>query len=372
MPLSDLKTFASPENYVQGKDAISYLGEQMIKMDLKGPVLVVSSPCPRLCLESKWTKSLSESGFDFANFEFGGNCTVAEAERIATEAESLAAKTVVAFGGGQVIDCVRAASCLIDKCEFVSCPTIASTDAPCSKLCVMYSQLDHSFHEYRFSKRHPTLVLVDTMVIAQAPVRMFVGGLGDALATFYEARSIREAGTTNFLEGKPTEASFALCQLCRDILLKDGATAVQAVEVNAVTPALERVVEANTLLSGLGFESGGLYIAHSVHNGLTSQPNHNSYTHGEKVAFGLLTQLILEGKPKEEIDEVVQFCLDVGLPVTLDDVGVNADNEMAIYEIATRSLAPGESSHKGVIHITIDMMIHAILAADRYGMSFCN
>jgi len=129
-------------------------------------------------------------------------------------------------------------------------------------------------------------------------------------------------------EGKPTEASFALCQLCRDILLNDTATALQAVEVNAVTPALERVVEANTLLSGLGFESGGLYITHSIHNGLTSQPNHLSYTHGEKVAFGLLTQLVLEGKPKAEIDEVVQFCVDVGLPVTLDDVGVNADNEM--------------------------------------------
>jgi len=119
-----------------------------------------------------------------------------------------------------------------------------------------------------------------------------------------------------------------LCQPCRDILLKDAATALQAVEVNAVTPALERVVEANTLLSGLGFESGGLYNAHSIHNGLTSQPNHLRYTHGEKVAFGLLTQLVLEGKPKAEIDEVVQFCVDVGLPVTLDDVGVNADNEM--------------------------------------------
>lgn len=175
MSISDLKIFSSPENYVQGKDAISYLGEIMAKMDLKGPVLVVSSPCPRLCLESKWTKTLSENGFEFANFAFGGNCTVEEAEKIASEAESLAAKTLVAFGGGQVIDCVRAASCLVDDCEFISCPTIASTDAPCSKLCVMYSPQDHSFHEYRFAKRHPALVLVDTLVVAQAPVRLFVG-----------------------------------------------------------------------------------------------------------------------------------------------------------------------------------------------------
>ena len=52
--------------------------------------------------------------------------------------------------------------------------------------------------------------------------------------------------------------------------MNDGVAAARDVEVDALTPALERVVEANTLLSGLGFESGGLCIAHAVHNGLTT------------------------------------------------------------------------------------------------------
>lgn len=90
---------------------------------------------------------------------------------------------------------------------------------------------------------------------------MLVGGLGDALATWFESRSIREANSTNFLQAMQTETGLALSKLCYDTLIEDGAAAVQAVEVNAVTPALERVVEANTLLSGLGFESGGLCIA---------------------------------------------------------------------------------------------------------------
>lgn len=44
---------------------------------------------------------------------------------------------------------------------------------------------------------------------------------------------------------------------------------------------------ANTLLSGLGFENGGLAVAHALHNGLTAVPETHKYTHGEKVAFGL-------------------------------------------------------------------------------------
>jgi glycerol dehydrogenase len=89
-----------------------------------------------------------------------------------------------------------------------------------------------------------------------------------------------------------------------------------------VTPALERLVEANTLLSGLGFESSGLAAAHAVHNGLTVAPPTHSL-HGEKVAFGTLVQLVLEGKPRAQIEEVVAFSTEVGLPVTLAAIGLS-------------------------------------------------
>eukprot|EP01083_Nonionella_stella_P264076 896278_1 len=162
----------------------------------------------------------------------------------------------------------------------------------------------------------------------------------------------------------------ALCKLCHDILMKDSLAAVQAVEANAVTPALERVVEANTLLSGLGFVGGGIYIAHSVHNGLTSQPNHLLYTHGEKVSFGLLTQLVMEGRPTEEISDILNLCDSVGLPITLKEVGVDANDDSAIQEIATRSLAKGESSNKGFRKITVGMMADGIRAANNCGHHF--
>ena len=64
------------------------------------------------------------------------------------------------------------------------------------------------------------------------------------------------------------------------------------------------MIEANTYLSGVGFESGGLAAAHALYNGLTAIPDAHHYYHGEKVAFGTLTQLVLENAPVEEIETV--------------------------------------------------------------------
>lgn len=363
--MSNLKVFGSPEKYVQGPNATAHIGEEMKKLGLQGPAVVVSSGTPQRMLGPIWEKSLTSAGYKFTDMEFGGICTSFEADKISAFAKSVGAKTLIAFGGGQVIDAVRAAS-ITAECEVVSCPTLASTDAPCSTLCVMYHE-DHSFSEYLLTKRHPTLVLVDTTVVANAPKRTLVGGLGDALATWFEARSVREAGANNFLGAKQTETGLALAKLCYDILIEDGAAGVQSVDANAVTPALERVVEANTLLSGLGFESGGLCIAHAVHNGLTTQPESINYTHGEKVAFGLLTQLVCEGRPQAEIQIILKFCSSVGLPITLAAVGVDATDDKAIQEIAERATAPGETSHNGPVDVTAEIVAHAIRAADRCG-----
>ena len=143
---------------------------------------------------------------------------------------------------------------------------------------------------YRFYTRHPALVLVDTTVIAQAPKRQLVAGLGDALATWFEARTVLQSHVNNQLGGKPTTSGTALAKLCHDILLADGPAACAAVDAGVATPALERIVEANNLLSGLGFENGGLAAAHAVANGFSMIAGSHRMLHGDKVAMGLHTQ----------------------------------------------------------------------------------
>ena len=166
--------------------------------------------------------------------------------------------------------------------------------------------------------------------------------------------------------GPPLLAAKTLARLCYDTLLADGLAARHAAERGVVTPALDRVIEANTLLSGLGFESGGLAAAHSIHNGLTALHETHDYWHGEKVAFGVICLLVLEGKPQVLIDEVVDFCLRVGLPVTLSDISVDADAE-TLGPVAELACAEGETIHNEPFPVTPDMVVSAMLAADAIG-----
>ena len=81
---------------------------------------------------------------------------------------------------------------------------------------------------------------------------------------------MRRWGVKNLRGGLSTQSALALAKLCYRTLLADGADALRSVQAQVVTPALERLVEANTLLSGIGFESSGLAAAHAIHNGLTT------------------------------------------------------------------------------------------------------
>ena len=133
-----------------------------------------------------------------------------------------------------------------------------------------------------------------------------------------------------------------------------------------MTPALENIVEANILLSGLGFESGGLAAAHAIHDGLTVLEETHKYFHGEKVAFGTICQLVLENAPDEEINQVIGFCLEVGLPVCLADIGVE-DIGDRLKEVAEKSCIPDESIHFMPFPVNADMVAAAIVAADKLG-----
>ena len=66
--------------------------------------------------------------------------------------------------------------------------TIAATDAPTSHSAVMYTP-DGAFDDYAYFKQSPSVVMIDTTVIANAPTRFLVSGMGDALATYFEARA---------------------------------------------------------------------------------------------------------------------------------------------------------------------------------------
>jgi glycerol dehydrogenase len=155
--------------------------------------------------------------------DFGGECRRDEVAAIVGAAQALKARVIVGAGGGKVLDAARAGAAELDL-PVVNCPTTASSDAPCSALSVLYTD-DGAFERYLFYRRNPDLVLVDTAVIARAPVRLLVAGMGDALATWFEVRTVIEAHRPNQLHGATTMTAGALARLCFDTLLADGPAA---------------------------------------------------------------------------------------------------------------------------------------------------
>ena len=269
---------------------------------------------------------------------------------------------VVAVGGGSAVDTAKATAYYTGK-HVVIIPTVAATDAPCTGLSVIYND-DGSFDKYLFYPTNPDAVMVDSQVIANAPVRFLVAGMGDALGTYFEGRaSIRTESPS--LEGTGiTRAGMALAKLCCQTL-RDSAQALAACEKHVVTPSLNpAIIEANVYLSGIGADNVNCAAAHSFYNGLTSLGGH-TVPHGNCVAFGTLVQLTLEGATEEEFLDVQEFCLEVGLPVTLKELGITTDDE--IRTIAKNACVPGETIHNLAGDVTPDELYAAIVATDAIG-----
>ena len=156
------------------------------------------------------------------------------------------------------------------------------------------------FEKYSYYAKSPDLVLIDTAILINSPVHFLTAGIADGLSTSIEARTVRENSGVNTLGAAPTLAAEAIAEKCREVLLEFAEEAVEANEKHIITPAFEAVVEANTLLSGIGFESGGLSIAHALHNAMVSLwGNEIKGSHGQIIALTTLQQLRIEGREEE-------------------------------------------------------------------------
>ena len=357
------KVMISPSKYVQGEGELSNLGEYVEVFGNKA--LLVASSDDESRVRAQLDESLTRTAFTLTSAGFNLECSWVEIKRIQAIAEEKGAEVIIGLGGGKSLDTAKAVAHLTNK-PVIIVPTIASTDAPCSSLAVIYTE-HGEFEEYFFFRNNPNLVLVDTFIIAKAPVRFLVAGMGDALSTWFEARACARSFANNIPKGKSTNAAIAVAELCYKTLLEDSLKAKAACEAGVVTPALENIVEANILLSGLGFESSGLAAAHAIHNGLTVLEETHKYFHGEKVAFGTIVHLVLENAPSEELNRVIAYCKSVGLPTCLADLGVKEVTPEKIMKVAHAATARGETIHNMPFEVTAEMVYGAIQAADRLG-----
>lgn len=356
------KMICSPGSYVQGQGELGNLPEYVEGLGKKSAYLIVDS----FILEHY--KEYICADFDKKQMKyelatFCGECCVEEIELHQKKKEGF--DVVIGIGGGKTLDTAKAVA-FYTHCPVIIAPTVASSDAPCSRLSVVY-KANGEFSHYLPLTSNPNIVVMDSAIIAKAPARLLAAGIGDALATFYEVDACRQSNATTITGGHVTKAAFALATLCRDTLLQEGYKAYLAVEQGLCTKAVENIIEANTYLSGIGFESGGLSGAHAIHNGLTVLEGTHHMLHGEKVAFGTITQMVLENRPLEEIEEIVSFCKKLNLPTTLDDLGIGDVTEEQLLEVAKVSCSPEDTMGNLPFPVTYEEVVGAIRVADAIG-----
>lgn len=357
-----IKEFASPSSYIQGSNVLLN-SDKYLKVFGKTPLLLTDDSVYQI-VGQRLEEYLQKNGYDVVLVKFGGESSTNEINRITNIAKEKKVSVIYGLGGGKTSDSAKAIADNLNL-PVVIMPTLASTDAPCSRLSVIYTD-DGGFDHYRFYSHNPDLVLVDSQVIAGAPASLLISGIADALATNVEAQAVAKAGSDTMLNEKQTLVGNAIAQKCEDTLFKYAALAVADVKAHVVTSALEKVIEANTLMSGLGFESGGLSGAHAIHDGLTTLPETHKLSHGQKVTYGTLTQLMLEGADKERYEKYFKLILSLGLPTTLKDLNLDKASDEELLSAVKAACSENDTINRLPFEVTPEDIVQAFRGVDSY------
>jgi glycerol dehydrogenase len=361
-----LKILTAPSRYIQGYGVIRDFGKYISHLGSK-PFIVGGKTALSTIRESV-SKSVAENSMECDFSVFSGKGTRSDATELARKATDLGADIIVGAGGGLALDTAKAVAYEMDS-WLVMVPTIASTDAPCSAEALQYTD-DHQFDREVKLKRNPDVIIVDSKIIAEAPTRFFVAGMGDALSTWFEAQTCFKSGAKNFSGSLATATALTIARLAYDILLEYGIAAKLAVDQNAVTPAVEMVIEANTLLSSIGFENCGVGAAHSISVGLGTLEGAKNCLHGELVGFSTIVNLVLENYPKDKINEVVGFCNAVGLPISLEQLGVKDTSPTNLIKAAEVAFEKGSFMQNLSFEATPQLVVDSIIGANALGLSY--
>ncbi|WP_429932207.1 glycerol dehydrogenase [Agrobacterium vitis] len=355
--------YGGPLRYVQGPGVIDEIG--LYIAPLSNSALIVIDGFFWDTLRPEVEKNLDAHGVKSHFMKFCGESTDKEVERAVGLGKTAGAGVIIGIGGGKALDTAKI-SALHTGTRTVTVPTIASTDSPTSALGVIYSE-DGVYDRVVRCGRNPDVVLVDSALIIKAPVRFLVSGMGDALSTWYEARSNFESHSNNYIgDGYATTAAgAAIARRCHEVLMRDGRAAYAAAIDGKLTPAVENIIEANTLLSGLGFENCGVSGAHGIHDALTVlEPTHHFF-HGEKVAFGIIGLLVLENRPLDEINEAIDFCQDLKLPTMLGDLGLETVTAEDLLKVGEIAMAPASVIHSVPVKLNPRLIADCIWTASK-------
>lgn len=329
----------APSEYIQQEGALELLEEKLLNRGLR-KVLVVHGIKSWDAARSYWP---TFTKVQYSEHTYGGECSLEEIAHVSNIVTSESFDGVIGVGGGKVLDLVKAV-CNQTRVQAVLVPTLASNCSPWTPLSVLYDE-QGAFIRYDVYPVCTSLVLVEPKILVEAPLEMFIAGIGDTLAKWYEADVQMEK-----IENKsvPLQISHYTAKQCKDLIIEHSESAISAVKKKVLNEnfimVAETIIVLGGMVGGFGDHYGRIAGAHSIHNGLTVLEETHHALHGDKVAYGILVQLLLEGK-QEEMERLLPFYQSLGLPKSISELGVKEVSDKTVNAVAVKSTLPEESIH---------------------------
>jgi len=286
---------------------------------------------------------------------FGEESSYREIDRLIRLARQKEVDFILGAGGGKTLDVSRIVAGRLGL-PLVTLATSASTCSAASAVALIY---ENGMRRETFSGKCPELALVDTGVISRAPFHLLAAGMADALAKWYEGKPIYDQLVC---PDAATQAAMNLSTQIKETIFAFAMEAKLDVKRQKSSEALERIVEANILLTALVSSLGGQRLRAAVAHGLLYGLGLNAYgthrLHGEIVAFGVLVQLSLE-KKEDELHLLLPLFSDLGLPLSLSDFGMDVEDGLVV-EGVTRACVKDNFVHNMPFPVTPKALLESI------------
>ncbi|NHN29163.1 iron-containing alcohol dehydrogenase family protein [Paenibacillus agricola] len=357
-----LVSMAYPTVYIQEPQILQQSGEWLGKFGKK--LFIITGRNAWVKAGTQVEESLKMYALPYELHFFNGECTYEEAERLLALLPA-EIDLIVAIGGGQCMDTAKIVAHR-SGLKMATIATLASTCASTTPLSIMYKP-GHEYLAIEYFDFCPVLTLVDPQIIAEAPYRYLIAGIGDTLAKWYEATPINAGKFQN----AKTRLGLKTAELAKDLLMEFSEQAIAENKKGHAGDAIRQIIDTNILLAGLVGGIGNHTCrgsgAHAFHNGMTCIDEIHGTYHGELVAFGIVCQLMLEQKPEEQVAHLMRFYRLIGLPVSLFDMGVTAVRDAELRLSAQRACDPNETIHYLPFPVLEDNVYAAIYAAHELG-----
>lgn len=351
----------APKNYISGYDNLKELGKSVKTISKKS--LVLSDETVYSIIKEA-LESLEKHKIEYKKEIFSGECNYDEIDRITGILKDGNYTSIIGFGGGKIMDTVKAAGFKAEV-KIITVPTSAATCAAWSSHSAVYTFAGIAY-EYMNIYKNPDLLYMDKKILAEAPVRYIVAGIQDTLAKWIET----DASTQNMdKKNTGTEIAMYLAKKTYNEMFEYGIKAMEDIKKGEYTEEIDKIIE-NVILTaglvgGIGGEACRAVAAHALNNGFTVIPEiYRKNLHGEVVGFGNIVQMILDKKEEKEIESVIKLYKNINARCSLQDLGYNDLSQRDEEAVINRALYKGDTIWNLPYVVTYDELKDAIKKAN--------